>query len=543
MAPPILTPPMAELPGRLMFGLPAGRLAGLAAGRAPPPGRPAGVGRTISGLPAARPACTANSPRPAGPACTANPTWPADAARTAWPADPTRSTGPARAANPAWTTGATYAANSTRPANPAGTASTTNAPWSSRSADAAGAIGADPRLAAHAGSIVAVRPPRLYVADVDVIADIDVAVVDVATPARIAGPGRRIDRARSPVPVVVVPQRADRDAGPEAQERRDPCIRLIDCSGVIGRDIDRRRIGRLDGDIARRGLRRCRPLRRASPWRRARLNSLDGLLIRRLKRPSRFRLGAKVLDDLGDVLGLVHFGVAEVRRPIEIRAHQLDDVRKARQRLHRGIPILVVDSGIVVLGDERLVLVEPALRLDDLHGIGARWQHLRQQGVGIKRDWSKQLLELVAAEALLRPPARRRWPLRRSPDAVGGAAGLSCACAIAGSAISAAESAKASRLCASLLARRLIAPAIHVSSQFPRRAFIVPSRTEPQGAMSRYATHKHGVDGGEQIRRDRSFKDKSIGPRFNSRQLRALFVVDAESDQLQLRKIAPHPSN
>src|SRR4029077_13952472 len=34
-----------------------------------------------------------------------------------------------------------------------------------------------------------------------------VAVVDVATPARIAGPGRRIDRPDSPIPVIVVPQR------------------------------------------------------------------------------------------------------------------------------------------------------------------------------------------------------------------------------------------------------------------------------------------------------------------------------------------------
>ena len=50
LAPPIRTPAIAELPGRVMFGLAAGRLAGLAAGRlaglaagrAPPPGRPAG---------------------------------------------------------------------------------------------------------------------------------------------------------------------------------------------------------------------------------------------------------------------------------------------------------------------------------------------------------------------------------------------------------------------------------------------------------------------------------------------------------------------
>ena len=221
-----------------------------------------------------------------------------------------------------------------------------------------------------------------------------------AAPARIAGPGWRIDRARPPIPVIVVPQRTDRNAGPEAQKGRDSGIGLVDRRRVVGRDIDGRRIGRLDGDVARLGLRRRRPLNRARFRRRARLHPLDRLLVSRLKRSSRFRLGAKLLDDFGDVLGLVHFGVAEVRRPVEVGAHRLDDVRKARERLHRGIPILVVDAGIIVLGDQRLVLVEPALRLDDLHRIGARRQHLREQGVGIERDRGQQLLELVAAEAL-----------------------------------------------------------------------------------------------------------------------------------------------
>ena len=113
------------------------------------------------------------------------------------------------------------------------------------SAGAAGAIGADSWLAAHAGPIVPVRPPGLhviaYVADVDVVADIDVAVIDAAVPARIAGPDRRIDRARSPIPIIVVPQRPDRDAGPKTQERRDSRIGLVGRDRVISRDIDGRR--------------------------------------------------------------------------------------------------------------------------------------------------------------------------------------------------------------------------------------------------------------------------------------------------------------
>ena len=57
------------------------------------------------------------------------------------------------------------------------------------------------------------------------------------------------------------------------------------------------------------------------------------------------------------------------------------------------------------------------------------------------------------------------------------------------------------------------------------------------------------VDGGEQIRSDGSLEDKSIGSRFNHRQLRILFLVDAENDQLQLREMtadfgqtSPNPS-
>jgi hypothetical protein len=161
-------------------------------------------------------------------------------------------------------------------------------------------------------------------------------------------------------------------------------------------------------------LRRCRSLRRAGLWRRARLHALDRLLIRRLKDPSRLRLGAKRLDDLGDVLGLVHCGVAEVSRPVEIRAHFLYDIWKARERFHSRIPILLVDPGIIVVGDEGLVLVQPALRLDDLDWVCARRQELGEQRVRIERDRGEQLLEFLARErAVFRWLFRLSWGWRR----------------------------------------------------------------------------------------------------------------------------------
>jgi hypothetical protein len=83
----------------------------------------------------------------------------------------------------------------------------------------------------------------------------------------------------------------------------------------------------------------------------------------------------------------------------------------------------------------------------------------------------------------------------------------------------------------------------HVSaSPNVKREIFAPGQ-HPLLEMSRYATRKHGVDGGEQIRRDRSFKNKSIRPRFHRRQFRIPFVVDAESDQLQLREVAPDSAN
>ena len=61
--------------------------------------------------------------------------------------------------------------------------------------------------------------------------------------------------------------------------------------------------------------------------------------------------------------------------------------------------------------------------------------------------------------------------------------------------------------------------------------------------MSRRASCKHGVDCGEQILCDGSFEDKSIGSRFNRRQLHILLLVNAESDQLQLREMAADSAN
>ena len=51
------------------------------------------------------------------------------------------------------------------------------------------------------------------------------------------------------------------------------------------------------------------------------------------------------------------------------------------------------------------------------------------------------------------------------------------------------------------------------------------------------------LDQGGGIKRALPLEDKCTGSRFNRRQLRILFLVDAESDQLQLREIAADSAN
>lgn len=104
----------------------------------------------------------------------------------------------------------------------------------------------------------------------------------------------------------------------------------------------------------------------------------DCLFRRAIERAGPLRLGAELPDYVGDVLRLIHFGVAEVDHPAEILAHLSDDARKSGERLRRRIPVLGVDPGKIAVLNRGRVLIEPALREDDLQGIGACWQELRQ---------------------------------------------------------------------------------------------------------------------------------------------------------------------
>src|SRR5208337_3490550 len=191
----------------------------------------------------------------------------ADTAGSTGPSDAARSAGAAGAADAAGTAGAADAAGSTGPsdaAGSAGAADAADAAGSAGAADAAGSAGAadaagpiaNAGFAAEPGTVVGARTPP--VAGVDVAGVDDVASADHrgsrppagigGTPGAVARPNRRANPARSPVPVVVGPDRTDRHGRSEGQKGRNAGIRLVHRNRIVRRDIDHRRVRRSNRD-------------------------------------------------------------------------------------------------------------------------------------------------------------------------------------------------------------------------------------------------------------------------------------------------------
>jgi hypothetical protein len=98
---------------------------------------------------------------------------------------------------------------------------------------------------------------------------------------------------------------------------------------------------------------------------------------------------------------LLHLhGVAELLRPIWMLTQRVQRLRERHERLHGGVPWLSLQGGLQGRTPERAVaaLREPLVRLNDLQGIGARHEHLREQFVRIERDRRQHGLELLAGE-------------------------------------------------------------------------------------------------------------------------------------------------
>jgi len=101
---------------------------------------------------------------------------------------------------------------------------------------------------------------------------------------------------------------------------------------------------------------------------------------------------------------------------------QFDHVRKARQRLYRGIPRLGVHGGKVASFHRLRVACDPILRLEDLVVESARREDQGEQGIRIECNRAQQIFEIgerVAADGLVSAGLcwclrclRRRWRCR-----------------------------------------------------------------------------------------------------------------------------------
>jgi hypothetical protein len=86
-------------------------------------------------------------------------------------------------------------------------------------------------------------------------------------------------------------------------------------------------------------------------------------------------------------------GIAQLGRPVNLSAHQIDNIRKMKQRLHRRAEACLLGSSIQRRPFQRLVLKQPVAPVKNLLLIHRCGQHLHQQRIRIKSDWSQQMIE------------------------------------------------------------------------------------------------------------------------------------------------------
>ncbi len=194
------------------------------------------------------------------------------------------------------------------------------------------------------------------------------------------------------IPVVPSPTESAEEADPETDSEGDPRAHGIEAGEripawisydrgaihlprVVSWDVDDLGVCRLDHDrLALRG---------------------DGFLGTRLEVSRLLRSVAHRLDRVEHGLLLVHVCVAQRGRPGEVLVHVCKDRGKLRERLHAGIPGLLIDRLGQLLSFQIGVLLHPAVRFHDLGRIGGGGEDLRNQGVRIQGDGRDQLLQLV----------------------------------------------------------------------------------------------------------------------------------------------------
>lgn len=104
------------------------------------------------------------------------------------------------------------------------------------------------------------------------------------------------------------------------------------------------------------------------------------------------RLGTQPLHGLHDIFRLRHKRLAELLRPLEICIHVFENAWVVGDRRHAGIPGLCVDLLFGWRATNELGCA------DDIKWIGRRGQELGEQGIGVERDGTNELIELGRTE-------------------------------------------------------------------------------------------------------------------------------------------------
>src|SRR6185503_15995979 len=221
------------------------------------------------------------------------------------------------------------------------------------------------------------------------IAAIDVARVDIGISINV------YFVVAAPAVATAAPGGADRGAPDQAGGERSPrCVRVVvtriwrrivavyrsravhdDTRRVVLRHVDHLRIGRNDLDDL--------------------LLDFEDLLAVALQVAGRLRLAAKGLHRVEYRLLVGDHGLAKLRSPVEVGTHLLDDFGIVDQRLDRVIPA-IVDRHLGIL----FSFLEKTVGLDDLQRIGRRREDDRHQIVGVQRDRTDQLVELLRRRGL-----------------------------------------------------------------------------------------------------------------------------------------------
>ncbi len=109
-------------------------------------------------------------------------------------------------------------------------------------------------------------------------------------------------------------------------------------------------------------------------------------------------LGAQILDGIHHVSLLRNECVPEIGHPLHVGIQPRQHVGKCHQRLHTGVPVLLLCRYHQLTPAQIAVILHPRARIHDFLRIGTRHKDLAQQRIRIKRNRHHEIAQLVTRE-------------------------------------------------------------------------------------------------------------------------------------------------